>query len=202
MPTEPARLPRHPDLSRETDTEATAVLPAGSQGAYGDRYEEDSFDYPSSAESRSPGEPKDGHADDAAAAGSSTTGQRASRAADTGLWQQVAGRHRTPLLALAVVILVGGFVFALSIVSDTVSTPSAPVGGVSGPTATNSVTSEPAVPATTSPVRPGGAGSVSSPPGDGGTAVSPSPTAVPPSASAGGQDGHRDDGREDHRDDG
>lgn len=200
MPTEPVRLPRHPDLCREADTEATAVLPAGSQGVYGDRYEEDSFDYPSSAEYRSPDVPQDDHAD--AAAGSSTTGKRASRAADTGLWQQVAGRHRTPLLALAVVILVGGFVFALSIVSDTVSAPSAPVGGVSTPTATDSVTFEPAAPAPTSPVQPGGAGSVSSPPGDGGTAVSPSPTAVPPSASVGGQDGHRDDGREDHRDDG
>ncbi|MFE2470560.1 hypothetical protein ACFXA6_35250, partial [Streptomyces mirabilis] len=176
MPTEPVRLPRHPDLRRETDTEATAVLPAGSQGVYGDRYEEDSFDYPSSAESRSPGEPKDGHADDAAA-GSSTTGKRASRAADTGLWQQVAGRHRTSLLALAVVILVGGFVFALSIVSDTVSAPSAPVGGVSSPTATDSVTFEPSVPATISPVQPGGAGSVSSPPGDGARPLAPSPAA-------------------------
>ncbi|MCX4616342.1 MULTISPECIES: hypothetical protein [Streptomyces] len=195
MPTEPARLPRHPDLSREADTEATAVFPHSSQGVHEARYEEDSFDYPSS-----PGEQPDDHAD--AAAGSRTSGKRASRAADTGLWQQVASRHRTPLLALAVVILAGGFVFALSIVSDTVSAPSAPVGGVSSPTATDSVTFEPTVPVTTSPVQPGGAGSVSSPPGDGGTAVSPSPTAVPPSASVGGQDGHRDDGREDHRDDG
>ncbi|MFF7888375.1 hypothetical protein ACH40F_45705 [Streptomyces sp. NPDC020794] len=201
MPTDPARLHRHPDLSREADTEATTVLPAGPQGVYGNRYEEDSFDYPSSAEPWSPDEPEDDHADDATA-DRSTTGKSASRAADTGLWQQAAGRHRTPVLALAVVLLVGGFVFALSIVSDTVSTPSAPVGGVSSPTATDSVTFEPSAPAISSPVQPGGAGSVSSPPGDGGTAVSPSSTAVPPSTSVGGQDGHRDDGREDHGDDG
>ena len=208
MPTDPVHLPRHLDLGPEPDAAATSVLadhPAGA-GAYRSRYEEDSFDYPTPPESWL----ADVSGEDLVDAVTSTdAGTRAavegprSRAADTSLWQQLAGRQRTVAMVVAALLVVG-VVFALSMVSDAVSPASQPVGGVSSDGASAAAPVDPSAPAT-SPVQPGASASasVSSPPGESGSTVSPSATAPPPGSGAGREDdGRGEDGREDHREDG
>lgn len=212
MPSDPA----HPGPAQQPGPGATAVFaahPSGSpEGGYGDRYAEDSFDYPerpspAPAQSWSAGErptgfvPAVGTADEES--GSADVGRRAGgdRSRPAGGGRQVAARRRPALMVAAGLVVMSGFGVALSMVSDTVSTDSVPSG--SGGTAQVSAPKSP-----TEPSLPPDATVSASPPatgGDGGdgASVAPSPTGLFPSARERGEDEHGEDGREDReREDG
>ncbi|TXS48515.1 hypothetical protein EAO75_16375 [Streptomyces sp. uw30] len=212
MPTDPAR----PAPAQQSDPDATAVLPAGAfdpaEGGYGDRYAEDSFDYPvhpspGPAQSWSQGGPPPDFtptAGPAAESDGADVGQRRAdqdRSRPAGRGQQVAARRRPALMAAAALVAMGGFGAALSMVSDTLSSDAVPSG--SGGTAQVSAPKPPIEPspapdatASASPPAAGGAGGA-------GTSAAPSPTGLLPSAREQHGDEHGEGGREEHdREDG
>ncbi|WP_328690129.1 hypothetical protein OHA74_13285 [Streptomyces phaeochromogenes] len=205
MPTDPAR----PAPAQQPEPDATAVLAAGAfdpaEGGYGDRYAEDSFDYPdhpSSAQSWSAGgappdfTPAVGLAaePDGVDVGRRRAGGDRSRPAGRG--RQVAVRRRPALMVAAALVAMGGFGVALSMVSDTLSSDAVPSG--SGGTAQVSAPKSP-----TEPSPPPDATASAPPPAAGGadgdgTSAAPSPTGLLPSAREQHGDEHGDDGREEH----
>jgi hypothetical protein len=206
MPTDPA----HPAPAPEPETDATAVLAADALGSaesgYGDRYAEDSFDYPdhtspAPAQSWSAGAPPPGFAPAVGPvedSGSADVGRRRAdrdRSRPAGRWQQVAARRRPVLMVAAALVVMSGFGVALSMVSDTVSSDSVPSGPggtaqVSAPKSPNEPSLPPDATAPASPPAVGGAG------GDGASAA-PSPTGLLPGAGEERGDEHGEDGRED-----
>ncbi|MGI3222644.1 hypothetical protein ACRJ4B_00170 [Streptomyces sp. GTA36] len=212
MPTDPA----YPRSAEQPDPDTTAVLAAdalgSAEGGYGDRYAEDSFDYPDrpsppSAQSWSAGEqppdivPGVGPADEES--GTAEMRQRRAggdRTRPAGRWQQVAARRRPAMMAAAALVAMSGFGVALSMVSDTVSSDSVPSGWggtaqVSAPKSPIEPSLPPDATASASPPAAGGVG------GDG-ASVAPSPTGLLPSGER-GDDEHAEDGREDReREDG
>ncbi|MET7480193.1 hypothetical protein ABZT17_38375 [Streptomyces sp. NPDC005648] len=180
--------------SSPTDAEQTAILAAvpgaPTPGGYGDRFAEDAFDYPSSStHSWSAGPAATGVGEPAGQpqvpARQRGPQGRAVRNADG--WRQAAVRHRSVLTAAGALVVLGGFGFALSAVSDTVTSPPTP-----GTTAQVSVpkppTTQRAVPA--APTTTESSGNVASP------AATPTQTSVP---SGTGQDRGR--GEEHRRED-
>ncbi|MFJ9869555.1 hypothetical protein [Streptomyces sp. NPDC101165] len=193
-----------------SDAEVTAILgpsvPDSARGGYGDRFEDDAFDYPSPslshAWSSDDGVPGPTEATGAESEpGDEEGGSRRSRARDESRWRWTAVRHRSAVTAVAALALLGGFGLALSTVSDTVTSTPHPSGTaqVSAPRSPGSPTLPPDA---TLPARPPGAGA--------NTAAPPTQTAaVPPVTGDRGDDDHGDDhgeeeqGREDgdHADD-
>ncbi|KAK1178980.1 hypothetical protein B7755_012985 [Streptomyces sp. NBS 14/10] len=210
MSNEPRNTPDSP--SAKPATETTAVLNQ-TEGAYGARFDEDAFNYPSPATSQAwPGDeplPKPADAAGAAdAAGSAAAATPADATApgdaarhargrgrereheqererEAGRWQRLLARRRPVLAVAAALMVLGGFGFALSAVSDTVSSNPSPVGTVRDP-ASESPTEQ--------PQPPGATPSPASPPG-GGAGVLPTPTGSPPST-ADRHDDEDDQGRE------
>ncbi|MFD8379152.1 hypothetical protein ACFV2X_11550 [Streptomyces sp. NPDC059679] len=219
MSTEPRNTPGSPSVKPATET--TAVLKP-SEGAYGARFDEDAFNYPSPAASQAwPGdEPLPKPADAAGSADASGSADAATPADATGPadaaapvdepdaarqargrgrerdafgWQRLLARRRPVLAVAAALTVMGGFGFALSAVSDTVSSNPTPVGTVRDPASK---------PPTEQPQPPGATPSPASPP-DGGAGVLPTPTGSLPST-ADRHDDEDDRGREDdqgHRED-
>ncbi|WP_200309264.1 hypothetical protein [Streptomyces adelaidensis] len=209
MPTDPAAPAPAPAPEPEPATEATAVLAVdalnSAEGGYGDRYAEDSFDYPdrpspAPAQSWSAGEPPPGSAPPVAPAEDSDSADGEQRRTDedrsrtAGRWQQLAARRRPALMGVAALVVMGGFGAALSMVSETVSSDSVPSG--SGGTARVSAPKSPAEPspapdvaASAAPPAAGGAGD--------GVSVTSSPTGSVPGAGEEGDDEHGEDERED-----
>ncbi|MDW6063029.1 hypothetical protein SAZ11_39750 [Streptomyces sp. FXJ1.4098] len=211
MSTEPRNTPGSPSVKPAAET--TVVLKP-SEGAYGARFDEDAFNYPSPVASQAwPGdEPLPKPADAATpanAAGSAdaamptdATGpgdepdaarhargrgreREREREREAGGWQRLLARRRPVLAVAAALMVMGGFGFALSAVSDTVSSNPAPVGTVRDP-ASKSPTEQPQPPeATPSPASPP----------DGGAGVLPTPTGSLPST-ADRHDDEDDQGRE------
>ncbi|MFJ9563678.1 hypothetical protein ACIRQQ_27075 [Streptomyces fuscichromogenes] len=196
-----------------SDAEVTAVLgpsvPDFARGGYGGRFEEDAFDYPSSSASQA-WSSDDGTADfvevtvpkpepgpeSVAEAG----GGRRSRAREESRWRHAAVRHRsavTAVMAVATLVLLGGFGLALSTVSDTVTSDPTPgdtaqVSVPQSPGTQPGVTSSPQPPSTPSlPPDP----TLSVTPG---ASVPPTQTLLPPSRGEEGDRGREDD---DHADD-
>ncbi|GAA2657908.1 hypothetical protein [Streptomyces vastus] len=203
--------PAHPAPAQQPDPDATAVLAAdtfdSADGGYGDRYAEDSFDYPdhpspAPAQSWSAGELPPGFASAVGAAEESESADVGQRRADgdrsrpAGRWQQVAAWRRPALVVAAALVVMSGFGVALSMVSDTVSSDSVPSGSggtapVSAPKSPPESSLPPDATASVSPPAAGGAG------GDG-ASVAPSPTGLLPSTGEQGDDEHGEDGgRED-----
>lgn len=167
MPTDPEHA-----LPSSWDDERTAVLDAvpGAPVGYGDRFAEDAFDYPSSSASRD-WSAETALASDVVAGATAVAQQRAAGVRGTGRggargadgWQRVAVRHRSALTAAAAVLLLGGFGFALSTVSDTVSSDPTP-GGTAQVSAPTSPTGKPLLPGTSATAGPGvGAGATAAP---------------------------------------
>ncbi|MDX2675373.1 hypothetical protein [Streptomyces soliscabiei] len=181
-----------------TDPEQrTWVIPVIQDG-YGGRYEEDSFDYPSSAEPVGPGpteEPPpaadDALASDAAPEPPSEADERPGPSGSNSLGQLVAARRGLVLAVLAGLLAVSGVGVSLSMVSDAVSDPG-PGSAVQVPAPTPPAEQAPAPSAP--PSSPADASSV-----PGGTASSaPSRTGQTPGAGTGARDEGegRDDGLE------
>ncbi|MFI2765227.1 hypothetical protein ACH5A3_41450 [Streptomyces echinatus] len=197
MPVDPSRSQPAPPPEM-AETVVFGPVPDDGPSGYGNRFAEDSFDYPASASADwSAGEPPAPAADpvDSASAhaesgnGRSASGRSGGRVAAK--WPQSAAR-RKPLLLAAAALLIAGFGPALSMVSNTVSSnpspgPASDLGQVS---ATQPVTSS-APPASTLP------------PADNGTATgSTAPATSAPPVTGDRREGEREnDGREDHRDD-
>lgn len=192
-------MPPEPEPARVVAAEAdeTAILDAlpGAPGGYGDRFAADAFDYPSPS-----AEPawSDGTAP-AAAAGETVSSPRRpdenrgrgdSRVREAAGWQQAAVRHRPALTAAAVVLLLGGFGFALSALSDDVSSHPTPGG-----TAQVSVPKPP----TAYPLPPDAPATAEQPGGAAGTSAAPTRTSSSPGTGVGRDEAHRheDPGRED-----
>lgn len=191
MPPEPEQTSSPP-----TDAEQTAILDpvpgAPATGSYGDRFEEDAFDYPSSGAyswsvdpaPRGTGEPVAEPQEPAAHRAART---RAVRSTDG--WRHAAVRPRSLLTAAAALVVLGGFGLALSTVSDS---PTGPGGTaqVSVPKSPTTLPVSPTPPVTTEP--PGNAVSPT---------AAPTQTSVPPGASddrdRGEKQGREDQGRED-----
>ncbi|WP_424882963.1 hypothetical protein [Streptomyces sp. SLBN-8D4] len=167
---------------------------------YGDRYAEDSFDYPPSASALdwSAGAPPAPTANPVGSVSAhletgnngSGAGRRAGRAAAR--WPQGAARRKPLLLSAGALLIAGGFGMALSMVSNTVSSspspgPASDLGQVS---ATQSVTPS-APPVSALPPTDSGTGQGTSAPA----------TSAPPATGDRRDGGREDDGREDHRDD-
>ncbi|MFE4703505.1 hypothetical protein ACFRIC_41270 [Streptomyces sp. NPDC056738] len=206
MPTDPA----HPAPAQQPGSDATAVLAAGAlapaEGGYGDRYAEDSFDYPdhpspAPAQSWSAGEqppgfaPAVGPAEESDSADVGPPGADGDRSRPAGPWRQVAARRRPALMAAAALVAMGGFGAALSMVSDTLSSDAVPSGSggtaqVSAPKSPNEQSPPPDATASASPPAAGGAGGA-------GVSAAPSPTGLLPSAREHG-DERGEDGREEH----
>jgi hypothetical protein len=165
--------------------------------AYGNRFEEDAFDYPSPSPSQS-WSSDDGVTGTAetTVAESEASGSRRSRAPDENGWRQTAVRHRSALTAVATLVLLGGFGLALSTVSDTVTSDPNP-GGTAQVSAPRSPGSPSLPPDATLPAEPPG--------GTANTATPPTRTAPPPVTGDRGDDHHGEEerGREDgdHADD-
>lgn len=193
MPSEPWRASASP-----TDTEQTAIFDtvpgASAPHGYGDRFEEDAFDYPS---------PQATHARSADAASGTTAGETdtaphapaegrrraGSTAQGTDAWQRAVSQHRAVLIAAAALVVLGGFGFALSSVSQTVSSNPTP-GGTAQVSAPRSPTAQPLLPDVTA---------IPASPGDGaGTATAPTQT-ISPSATGVGQGPGEEHGREEKR---
>ncbi|MFF7987153.1 hypothetical protein ACFZDK_50145 [Streptomyces sp. NPDC007901] len=194
-------MPPVPEQSSSppADAEQTAILDpvpgASSAGGYGDRFEEDAFDYPSSGAHswsadlapRGAGEPVAEPQEPAARRAART---RAVRSADG--WRHAVVRPRSLLTTAAALVVLGGFGFALSTVSDTVTSPTGP-GGTAEVSAPKSPTAQPVSP--TPPVT-------SDPPRDTvSPTTAPTQTSVPPGAGEdrdrGEEHGREDQGRED-----
>ena len=194
MPSEPRRASASP-----ADTEQTAIfdtVPGGSAPrGYGDRFEEDAFDHPS---------PQATDAGSADAASGTATGEtvtaphapaagrrRAGSPASDGRRQAIS-RHRSVLMACAALVVLGGFGFALSSVSEAVSSNPTP-GGTAQVSAPRSPTAQPLPPdVTTGPASPGGGA---------GNAAVPAQTGSPPGTAGvpgpGEDHGREEQGRED-----
>ncbi|MFF4564037.1 hypothetical protein [Streptomyces sp. NPDC001435] len=182
---------------------ATTPLPDSARGGYGNRFEEDAFDYPSPSplpsQSWSSEDGPTGSAETTVADAQSeaeASGSRRSRARDESGWRQTAVRHRSALTAVATLVLLGGFGLALSTVSDTVTSNPTP-----GSTAQVSAPKSPG-----SPSLPSDATLPAEPPGGtANTATPPTQTALPPVTGDRGDDHHGEEerGREDgdHADD-
>lgn len=181
------------------DAQVTAILgpsaPDSAQGGYGNRFEEDAFDYPSPSPSHSWSSSDDSVvgsaevtvAESEAEPGAEVTGSR---------WRETAVRHRSAVTAVAALALLGGFGLALSTVSDTVTSDPNP-GGTAQVSAPKSPGSPSLPPDATLPAEPPG-GAVN-------TATPPTQTALPPVTGDHGDDDHgeQEQGREDgdHADD-
>lgn len=202
MPTDPTP----PASAQQPDPDATAVLALDSaEEGYGDRYAEDSFDYPDhpspaptqswSASEQSPDfAPTVGSTEESGSADVVQRRADRSRSRSAGRWQQVAVRRRPALMVAAALVAMGGFGAALSMVSDTVSSDSVPSGPggtaqVSAPKSPTEPSLPPEATASASPPAAGGAG------GDG-TSATPSPTGLLPGTGELGDDEHGEDGRE------
>ncbi|MBT1093531.1 hypothetical protein [Streptomyces sp. Tu102] len=199
MPVDPSRS--QPISSADMpETVVFGPVPDDGPSGYGDRYAEDSFDYPASASAQdwSAGAPPAPAADPADSVsahldtgnGGSGTGRRGGQAAAR--WPQGAGRRKPLLLAAAALLIAGGFGLARSMVSNTVSSsptpgPASDLGQVSA----------------TQPVTPSAPPVSALPPADSGTGPGTSAPATSAAPVTGDRhDGEReDDGREDHRDD-
>ncbi|MEU2743397.1 hypothetical protein ABZ656_51200 [Streptomyces sp. NPDC007095] len=168
MPTEP----EHASASF-ADDQKTAILDAVPSApapvGYGDRFAEDAFDYPSSA--AQDWSAKAAPAPEAIASATAAAPQPVPQARRTGHggargangWQQAAVRHRSALTAAAAVLLLGGFGFALSTVSDTVSSDPTP-GSTAQVSAPKSPTGQPLPPDASATAEPGtGAGASAAP---------------------------------------
>lgn len=177
MPSEPRRASASPAETEQTaifDTVSGVTAPHG----YGDRFEEDAFDYPS---------PQATHAWSADAASATDAGETdtalhapaegrrraGSTARGSDGWQQAVSRHRSVLIAAAALVVLSGFGFALSSVSETVSSNPTP-GGTAQVSAPRSPTAPPLPPdVTAGPASPGGGA---------GTAAAPTQTSSPSAA--------------------
>ncbi|MEU5592604.1 hypothetical protein [Streptomyces sp. NPDC020298] len=188
-----------------SDAEVTAMLgpsiSESAQGGYGDRFEEDAFDYPSL--SPSPAWPSQGCSAAPAEATAAdveleaeAVGSRRSRAREKSRQGHTAVRNRSALTAVAAVVPLSGFGLALSTVSDTVTSDPSP-GGTAQVSAPRSPGAPSLLPEATLPAQPPG-GTVD-------TATPPAQTAVPPVTGDRGDDDHGEEeqGREDgdHADD-
>ncbi|WP_333740098.1 hypothetical protein [Streptomyces sp. IBSBF 2806] len=198
MPPEP-----EPTSSPPTDAEQTAILDpvpgAPATGSYGDRFEEDAFDYPSSSTHSWSADPTPGSAGEPVAELQEPAAHRAARTRavrTTDGWRHAAVRPRSLLTAAATLVVLGGFGLALSTVSDTVTSPTG-LGGtaqVSVPKSPTTLPVSPTPPVTTEPP----ADTVS-------PTAAPTQASVPPGAGEDrdrdrerGEDGGREDqGRED-----
>lgn len=188
-----------------SDAEVTAIstsaVSSSAGGGYGNRFEEDAFDYPSPSPSQawSSDESVADTPDVSAADSEARTeagGSRRSRARNESRWRQTAVRHRSAVTAVAALVLLGGFGLALSTVSDTVTSNPNP-GGTAQVSAPKSPDPSSLPPDATLPAQPSGAGV--------NTATLPPQTVVPPVAGDRGDDDHGEEeqGREDrdHADD-
>ncbi|WP_317443888.1 hypothetical protein [Streptomyces collinus] len=179
-------------------------------GGYGDRFDEDAFDYPTPSPAHA-GSAEDTVADPAETTvlgsesesepGNGASGSRRNRIRDGSRWRQAALRHRPAVTAVAALALLGGFGLALSTVSDTVTSTPDPGGTarVSAPRSPGSPSRPPDATLPTGPTGPTG------PSGTGvGTATAPTGT-VPPPVTGDHDDDHGEEerGREDddHADD-
>ena len=159
MPIEPHHVPAAP--SGEPTVETTAVLGRAEAG-YGARFDEDAFDYPSPAawDARSGDESQRDSVDTAGPADEPDTAGRAhggGHARETSGWQQPATRRRPLLAVAAALVVLGGFGFALSAVSDTVTSDPTP-GGTAQVSAPTSPTGQPPLPGVTVSATPPGTG--------------------------------------------
>ncbi|MFF9363923.1 hypothetical protein [Streptomyces griseoluteus] len=189
MPPEPEQ-----SFSSSTDAEETAILDpvpgAPAPGGYGDRLADDAFDYPSSTSHSWSADQAPTAADELGVEPHPPAGRHGSRAgAVRGRegWRQAVVRPRSALMAVAALLVLGGFGLALSAVSDTVTSPATP-GGTAQVTAPKSPTTQPLTPVPPSATEP--SGGVVSP------AAIPTPAGVPPVT---GED--RDRGEEHERED-
>ncbi|MGQ4419178.1 hypothetical protein ACN6LA_006331, partial [Streptomyces sp. SAS_269] len=165
------------------------------RGGYGDRFEEDTFDYPSpsashawSSDDTSTG-PTESTADESKAAAGR---RRRSPVRDETGWH-AAVRRRSALTAVAAAVVLTGFGLALSTVRDTVTSNANP-GGTAQISAINTPGPPSLPPDATLPAEPSGAGA--------NPAVAPARTVLSPDR---GDDdrGEEEQGREDkdHADD-
>lgn len=189
MPPEPEQT-----FSSPADVEETAILDpvpgAPAPGGYGDRFAEDAFDYPSSTSHSWSADQAPTGADELGteprpSAGRHGSGAGAVRSREG--WRQAVVRPRSALLAVAALLVLGGFGMALSTVSDTVTSPATP-GGTAQVSAPKSPTTQPlpAVP----PAATGPSGGAGSP------AATPTQASLPPVV---GED--RDRGEDHERED-
>ncbi|GAA2494089.1 hypothetical protein [Streptomyces longisporus] len=159
MPIEPHHFPAAP--SGEPAIETAAVLGQAEAG-YGGRFDEDAFDYPSSAawDARPGDASQRDRVDTAVPVDEPDTAVRAHGRGHTrepAGWQQLVTRRRPLLAVAAALVVMGGFGFALSAVSDTVTSDPAP-GGTAQVSAPRSPTEQPQVPGETAPAPPSGTG--------------------------------------------
>ncbi|MER7795203.1 hypothetical protein [Streptomyces sp. NPDC097640] len=149
-------------------TETTAVLNVlnQSEGAYGARFDEDAYNYPSPSASQAwPGDEPPPEPADAAEIDEPDAARHArdrSHEREAGGWQQLLARRRPVLAVAAALMVAGGFGLALSAVSDTVSSDPTPAGTARVP--------EPKSP-TEQPPLPGATASATSPPGGGASSL-------------------------------
>lgn len=195
MPIEPHHVPAAP--SGEPATEATAVLGRAEAG-YGARFDEDAFDYPSPAawDARSGDESQRDPVDTTVPVDEPDTAGRAhgrGHAREAPGWRQLVARRR-PLLAVAATLVVtGGFGFALSAVSDTVTSDPAP-GGTAQVSAPKSPTERPQSPGVTASATPPGSGAAVLPTPTGSTSATSDRRADEHGGGGGQEDQQREDG--------
>ncbi|MEV5802350.1 hypothetical protein [Streptomyces collinus] len=180
---------------------SASAVPSSAGGGYGNRFEEDAFDYPSPSPSQA-WSCDDSVADipEVFAAGSESRieagGSRRSRVRDESRWRQTVVRHRSAVTTVAALVLLAGFGLALSTVSTTVTSNPDP-GGTAQVSAPKSPDAPSLPPDATLPAQPPGAGT--------NTATLPPQTTVPPVTYDRGDDDHgeKKQGREDedHADD-
>jgi hypothetical protein len=168
MPTEPEHA--SPSFSDDQKTAILDAVPsAPAPVGYGDRFAEDAFDYPSPPTTQdwsaaaAPAPETTASATAAAPQPSQVRGSGHGGARGVSGWQQAAVRHGSVLMAAAAVLLLGGFGFALSTVSDTVSSDPTP-GGTAQVSAPTSPTGQPLPPDAPATAEPGtGAGASAAP---------------------------------------
>ncbi|MPY34763.1 hypothetical protein FNH09_27055 [Streptomyces adustus] len=169
MPTDPEHAPANVSDYGETAV-PDAVSGAPTPASYGDRFAEDAFDYPLlpdgqnwSAEAASASAAVDGATADAPQPAAAPRGRERGQVRGAGGWQQVAVFRSPALAAGAAVLLLGGFGFALSTVSDTVSSDPTP-GSTVQVSAPKSPTGQPLPPAPTAgPGADAGVGAAATP---------------------------------------
>ncbi|GGZ40639.1 hypothetical protein [Streptomyces bluensis] len=168
------------------------------EAAYGGRYEEDSFDYPSSAPARpvvvvEPPASRD-RAKESASEPRSAEQPKAGRGV---LGQLVAVRRNVLLAVAASLIVAGGLGVGLSVIGDTVSSDPAP-GGADQVSAPRTPTPPPSVPGASTPVSDPTSGGTAS--GGTGANVTVPPQAAPSQPAT--PDRHDEDRRDPEREDG